>query len=68
MTFATAEAEIGFTETVLLVNEGGSVDVCLQLTGVLQAPVLVNITAILVTAEGKWRNGFNYFHYEGDLT
>ena len=48
-----AEAEIGFTETVLSVNEGVDLSVCLQLTGMLQAPVVVNIIAIPVTAEGK---------------
>ena len=51
--FTTAEAEIGFAETVLSVDEGGSINVCLQLTGVLQAPVVVNITAIPLTDECK---------------
>ena len=38
---------------VLPVSEGGNLSVCVELTGLLIAPVLVNITATPGTAEGK---------------
>lgn len=40
-------------QTEISVIEGMNFNVCLQLTGSLQEPVVVNITATPGTAEGK---------------
>ena len=48
----TAEAEIGFAQVEYLVAEGQNLSVCIQLSGGLQEPVDVTLTAIPGSAQG----------------